>query len=100
MTFDIFKKPYKTKKKQYQKHSNRNELKDMIHYFDAIILSPGPGTPELPQDFMCSALLLDPACCLPLLGICLGYQGLGYFYGAKVKTIHNCLKRDFFKKKV
>ncbi|WP_017295715.1 aminodeoxychorismate synthase [Geminocystis herdmanii] len=52
--------------------------------FDNIILSPGSGNPENISDFgVCGEVLLKAN--IPVLGICLGHQGLGYFYGAKIK---------------
>ncbi|BAQ65633.1 aminodeoxychorismate synthase [Geminocystis sp. NIES-3709] len=52
--------------------------------FDNIIISPGPGNPKNREDFgICREVLLNSN--IPVLGICLGHQGLGYFYGAKVK---------------
>ncbi|WP_028049555.1 aminodeoxychorismate synthase component I [Cellulomonas sp. URHD0024] len=51
--------------------------------FDAVILSPGPGTPELPSDVgICARLLTDTD--LPVLGICLGHQLVGHLAGAAV----------------
>lgn len=51
---------------------------------DNIILSPGSGSPENIADFgVCGDVLLKAN--IPVLGICLGHQGLGYFYGAKIK---------------
>jgi len=45
--------------------------------FDAIVLSPGPGRPERWHDFgVCSDILRRSE--IPVLGICLGHQGLGY----------------------
>ncbi|KAL8435754.1 hypothetical protein ACSSS7_002236 [Eimeria intestinalis] len=50
---------------------------------DNIVISPGPGTPENPTDFGLStcAFASDTT---PVLGICLGHQGLGYFCGGKI----------------
>jgi para-aminobenzoate synthetase len=46
------------------------------HRFDAIVLSPGPGRPERWHDFgVCSDILQRSE--VPVLGICLGHQGLG-----------------------
>ncbi len=44
--------------------------------FDAIVLSPGPGHPGRWHDFgVCADILRSSA--IPVLGICLGHQGLG-----------------------
>lgn len=46
------------------------------HHFDAIVLSPGPGHPGRWHDFgVCSDILARSEA--PVLGICLGHQGLG-----------------------
>jgi para-aminobenzoate synthetase len=51
--------------------------------FDNIVISPGPGRPENPKDFgICRQAIQNTQ--VPLLGICLGHQGLGYQYGGKV----------------
>ncbi|PWN50422.1 ADC synthase [Violaceomyces palustris] len=55
-------------------------------HIDAIILSPGPGTPENPNDFgAAEALLKDENLGIPILGVCLGHQGLATAFGGKVK---------------
>ena len=44
--------------------------------FDAIVISPGPGRPERWHDFgVCADILRWSE--IPILGICLGHQGLG-----------------------
>ncbi|MBS1879868.1 MAG: aminodeoxychorismate synthase component I, partial [Actinobacteria bacterium] len=44
--------------------------------FDAIVLSPGPGRPERWHDFgVCRDILRHSE--IPVLGICLGHQGIG-----------------------
>lgn len=51
--------------------------------FDNIIISPGPGRPDNPSDFgICKEVLLK--CNVPILGICLGHQGIGFAYGGEV----------------
>ncbi len=53
--------------------------------FDAIVLSPGPGRPERWHDFgVCSDILRCSE--VPVLGICLGHQGLGHVLDGMVAT--------------
>ncbi|PZD96699.1 aminodeoxychorismate synthase component I [Paenibacillus sambharensis] len=52
--------------------------------FDNIVISPGPGRPEREDDFgICRQAILEAE--VPVLGVCLGHQGIGSLYGAKVK---------------
>lgn len=51
--------------------------------FDQVVLSPGPGTPGRPGDFGICREIIDQGG-LPLLGICLGHQGIGLAHGATV----------------
>ncbi|MFF4286876.1 aminodeoxychorismate synthase component I [Streptomyces sp. NPDC001633] len=56
----------------------------MLDDFDAVVLSPGPGTPERAADFgICREIV--QTCELPLLGICLGHQGLAHWHGGTVR---------------
>jgi len=48
-----------------------------------IILSPGPGRPDRHEDFGVCRRILDDAS-VPVLGVCLGFQGLGLAYGMEV----------------
>jgi para-aminobenzoate synthetase len=51
--------------------------------FDAIVLSPGPGRPERWHDFgVCGDILRSSE--VPVLGVCLGHQGLGHVLKAPV----------------
>ena len=53
--------------------------------FDAIVLSPGPGRPERWHDFgVCADILRHSE--VPVLGVCLGHQGLGHVLKATVAT--------------
>jgi len=57
---------------------------DLKNYrFDNIVISPGPGRPQNHRDFGVSrdAILFAPA---PILGVCLGHQGIGDAFGAAV----------------
>jgi len=53
--------------------------------FDAIVLSPGPGRPERWHDFgVCADILRSSV--VPVLGVCLGHQGLGKLLTGEVTT--------------
>lgn len=52
---------------------------------DAIVISPGPGRPEDPQYFgVCSAVLRELSGQIPVLGVCLGHQGIVQAFGGKI----------------
>lgn len=61
-----------------------NELRRTKYQnYDCIILSPGPGTVENPLDFgICKHILLESP--IPVLGVCLGHQGLAYTFGGTI----------------
>ncbi len=54
-------------------------------YFDCIILSPGPGQPSHPADMGIMLEVIRQNIKLPILGVCLGHQALGYVHGKEVK---------------
>ncbi len=65
----------------------RNDERDwsdgLFSQFDSIVLSPGPGRPDKPADFgWCANAVMQST--VPVLGICLGHQGICYFQGGKV----------------
>jgi anthranilate synthase/aminodeoxychorismate synthase-like glutamine amidotransferase len=47
-----------------------------------IVISPGPGTPE--QAGISNEVIRHFGSRIPILGVCLGHQCVGYSYGAKV----------------
>jgi len=60
--------------------------------YDAIIISPGPGTPEDKKYFgVCSEVIKDMGPNTPILGVCLGHQGIIDAFGGKV-TNAGCVR--------
>ncbi|HXJ42608.1 MAG TPA: aminodeoxychorismate synthase component I [Bryobacteraceae bacterium] len=52
--------------------------------FDNVVISPGPGNPGNARDFgICKEAILRAK--VPVLGVCLGHQGLGLAYGGEVR---------------
>ena len=72
---------------------------------DKIVISPGPGRPE-DAGISCE-VIREFSGKIPILGVCLGHQAIGYCFGAKIvqakklmhgktsKIYHN--KKDIFK---
>ena len=52
---------------------------------DRIIISPGPGSPEDQSYFgVCAQVITELGPTIPLLGVCLGMQGIVHCFGGKV----------------
>ncbi|MDJ1173849.1 anthranilate synthase component II [Roseofilum capinflatum] len=49
---------------------------------DAIVISPGPGRPEESGVSLEAIAQLGPK--VPILGVCLGHQGIGQVFGGKI----------------
>ena len=60
--------------------------------YDAIIISPGPGTPEDKKYFgICSEVINTMGKGTPIFGVCLGHQGIIAAFGGKV-TNAGCVR--------
>ena len=68
------------------KRNNEVTLEDIkSQNYDRIIISPGPGSPEDPAYFgVCSEVIKELGPSIPLLGVCLGMQGIAYVFGGDV----------------
>ncbi|KAJ1674877.1 para-aminobenzoate synthase, (PABA) [Spiromyces aspiralis] len=56
----------------------------ILPFVDNIIISPGPGTPEIASDFGVCANILREVRDKPIFGVCLGHQGIAHIFGGKV----------------
>ncbi len=62
---------------------------------EGIVLSPGPGHPK--HAGVCIDLIREFFASIPILGVCLGHQAIGYAFGADVekaeKTMHGKISK-------
>ena len=64
-------------------HVSIKQIKD--GNYDAIVISPGPGTPDDKRYFgICKQVIEDLGPTTPILGVCLGHQGIISCFGGKV----------------
>lgn len=68
------------------KRNDAITLKDIIgRAYDKVILSPGPGNPADKAYFgVCADVLLTYGKTHPVLGVCLGMQGMAHYFGGRV----------------
>ncbi len=53
--------------------------------YQKIIISPGPGEPQKKEYFgVCGEILTVTGQTTPVLGVCLGMQGMAHFFGGKI----------------
>lgn len=64
---------------------------------DKIIISPGPGNPTNKKDFgVCSEVITKLKDEIPILGVCLGHQGIFAAFGGKImrsEPVHGKLSK-------
>lgn len=68
------------------KRNNELDVKDILSFApDRIIISPGPGSPDDPSYFgVCAQVIKELGQNIPLLGVCLGMQGICHVFGGDV----------------
>lgn len=54
---------------------------------ERIVLSPGPGNPENRRDFGVCADILSELRHIPILGVCLGHQGIIAHFGGRIEKV-------------
>lgn len=60
--------------------------------YEKIIISPGPGDPSDKKYFgVCADVLTELGKTIPVLGVCLGMQGIGHYYGGKVSRANKIM---------
>ncbi|MGY8952017.1 MAG: anthranilate synthase component II [Flavobacteriales bacterium] len=64
---------------------NNEEYKEHVKWADKLILSPGPGLPEESGSLM--EIISFAVGKLPILGVCLGHQALGIYFGGKLVNL-------------
>ncbi|EMD42358.1 para-aminobenzoic acid synthetase [Gelatoporia subvermispora B] len=65
------------------------ELVPYLHYFSAIIVGPGPGSPDVAEDIgiVKDIWHISEDHLLPIFGVCLGLQSLAIEFGAILKRL-------------
>lgn len=68
------------------KRNDEISIEEIIQIkFDRIIISPGPGEPGDESYFgVCSKVILEYGKQNPVLGVCLGMQGIALYFGGKI----------------
>ncbi|KAJ6575286.1 para-aminobenzoic acid synthetase [Mycena capillaripes] len=66
-----------------------SQLLLFLPFFSAVVVGPGPGSPENDQDIGVIKDLwnLTERSLIPIFGVCLGLQSLGIAYGAQLKRL-------------
>jgi anthranilate synthase component II len=65
---------------------DRDVVLSNLDLFDFIVLSPGPGLPE--ETFSMNAILSEYASKKPIIGICLGMQGIVEHFGGLLYNLN------------
>lgn len=66
---------------------DRDVVLSDLDSFDFIVLSPGPGLPD--ETFSMNSILSHYAARKPIIGICLGMQGIAAHFGGKLYNLNH-----------
>lgn len=66
--------------------NDQKKIEDLAkEKYERIVISPGPGSPENKKDFgICGDVILELGIKTPLLGVCLGHQGIVSAFGGRI----------------
>lgn len=73
--------------KVHQNTLTKSNLKLLLDEISAIVIGPGPGTPESRMDAGIIQDIWDLARSIPVLGVCFGMQALALRYGACIEQL-------------
>ncbi|KAJ8472971.1 hypothetical protein ONZ51_g8165 [Trametes cubensis] len=65
-------------------------LLPFLKYFDAVVVGPGPGSPETPTDVgvVKDIWHVEESLLTPVFGVCLGLQSLAVEHGARIQRLN------------
>ncbi|KAI0685175.1 ADC synthase, partial [Cerioporus squamosus] len=67
-----------------------SSLLPLLKHFDAVVIGPGPGSPDIPDDIGVVRDIWHVAdeLLIPVFGVCLGLQSLAVEHGAKIRRLN------------
>ena len=81
----ILTQKYRRFKLEVKRNNQITAEKIISSSYSDIIISPGPGDPSDATYFgVCAQIITRIGKHVPVLGVCLGMQGMAYYYGGKV----------------
>lgn len=67
-----------------------DQLVSILPHFSAVVVGPGPGTPDCDEDVGVLKHLwkISDSCLIPIFGVCLGLQSLALAFDAEVRRLN------------
>lgn len=86
----------------FAKHEYASVFDTWIRHFDSIVVGPGPGHPANEKDmgiikYLYRRFAQNPDDCVPVLGVCLGFQGLCQEFGNPVTRLDSIKHGQIYK---